>query len=409
MDFFGLSGRVFAAKALLASAGEGSVYTVHGDESLLLKILTRPLAARQVEKLKALAAFKTKPDHAALPIEVVIDPATQTPVGFVQPFFSRAVPLTRALDSHGRAALKLPDDLEFLVKLCRLLAESFARIHAANLVIGDVSDGNFLIGCDRPGRVDIVYAIDCNSFQITIRSQRGTECFVSGVATEQYAAPEVQSTDWSTSLRSVHSDNFGFAVLAWKLLFGGSHPFAVITPRSVDVPPLGERIEKHLFPFRPGSPMPADWKAPAIQPPLSVLPDDVRELFFATFSSLDPRDRPLIDPWCHALRTWERELKPGILERIVRYWNADLASRVAKVVAAVQCYGLRAGVLLVIVALFALLPKLEFPASDPAPTDPSNRSTLLPRGTEAPSREAKRTRKVDPELFPKSLWPPFTP
>jgi len=78
---------------------------------------------------------------------------------------------------------------------------------------------------------------------------------VSGVATEQYAAPEVQSTDWSTSLRSVHSDNFGFAVLAWKLLFGGSHPFAVITPRSVDVPALGERIEKHLFPFRPGSPM----------------------------------------------------------------------------------------------------------------------------------------------------------
>ena len=406
MDFIGLSGSVFSAKALLASAGEGSVYTVEGDKSLLLKILTRPLTARQLEKLKTLAAYKPKPEHTAIPIEVVIDPATRKPVGFVQRFYSQAVPLTRALDSHGRSALKLPDDLEFRVKLCRLLAEAIARVHAANLVIGDVSDGNFMIGCDRPGRVDIVYVIDCNSFQVTIRSQRGTECFVSGVATEQYAAPEVQPTDWATSLRSVYSDNFGFAVLAWKLLFGGSHPFAVITPRSVDVPPMGQRIEKRLFPFRPGSPMPADWKAPTIQPSLSDLPGAVRQMFFETFSSSDPRDRPLIDPWCHALRNWERELKPGNIERIVRYWDADLASRVAKVVAAVHSMGPRAAVLLLIVAMFVLLPRLEFSASDQTTTGSPNPSPLIPPGKEAPSRKPKPIRKVDPELFPESIWPP---
>ena len=102
MDAIGsLSGRTYHAAALVARAGEGSVYRVDGDSTLLLKVFDRPLTPRAVEKLHTLAAFNPKPAHAAIPVEVVIDPATQTPVGFVQPYFGRAVPLTRVLDAHG--------------------------------------------------------------------------------------------------------------------------------------------------------------------------------------------------------------------------------------------------------------------------------------------------------------------
>ena len=399
------TGTVYQAGALVATAGEGSVYTVVGDASLLLKILNRPMEARSVEKLRTLATLQPKPPHAAIPVEVVIDP-TRTPVGFVQPYFARAVPLTRVLDAHGRAALKLPGDPAFRVKLCRLLGEAFARVHAANLVIGDVSDGNFLLGRDRLGRAHVVYAIDCNSFQVTLRTNRGNECFPSGVATEEYAAPEVQSADWATSPRSVYSDSFGFAVLAWKILFDGSHPFAVVTPRSVDVPPIGERIEKRLFPFCPGSPMPGNWKAPAIRPSLAVLPVEVRELFFRGFSSADPRDRATASEWCRAFRAWELVLTPILPLRLLGVWSTVLADRLAATLSAVKPYLGRASVLAGLVAFAAMTTRFESaPSTAPGETPASDQ-----RPRPDPSRtKSNRPRPVDRELFPEPIWNPSPP
>lgn len=407
MDYFGAdTGKVYRAGPLVASAGEGSVYRVEGNKSLLLKILTRPLTARQVEKLKFLAAFKPKPNHAAIPIEIVIDPATRTPVGFTLPYFSRAVPLTLALDSHGRTTLKLPDDLACRVKVCRLLADAFARVHAANLVIGDVSDGNFLMGRDWFGRAAVVSVIDCNSFQVTVRTNRGNDCFPSGVATEEYAAPEVQPTDWATSLRSVYSDGFGFGILAWKLLFGGSHPFAVITPRSVDVPPIGERIEKRLFPFCPGSPLPTNWKAPPTEPSLAVLPVEVRELFFRTFSAADPRDRPTAADWYTAFRSWELILTPSLPFRILGAWNGSIADRLARTLSHFKPYLGPAFVFTVLVVLTSLTTRWDslWPTKPGGTEAPPQRVV-----SDSPRTKSNRPRQVDRELFPEPIWNPSQP
>lgn len=399
------TGRVYKAGPLVAQAGEGSVYRVDGDTSVLLKVLTRPPSQRAVEKLHTLAAVRPKPAHTAVPVEVVTDPATATPVGFVQPYFVRAVPLTRVFDTHGRTALKLPDDLAFRVKLCRLLAEAFTRVHAAGLVVGDVSDGNFLLGLDRLGRAWVVYAIDCNSFQVTVRTRRGNQFFPSGVATAEYAAPEVQPTDWATSLRSVYSDSFGFAVLAWKVLFNGSHPFAVVTPRSMDVPPVGDRIERRQFPFCPGTPLPPAWTAPDLRPSLAVLPQDVRELFFRSFSAADPRDRPSVDAWGDALRSWEWAVTPSLPLRVLGAWNGSLADRLATTLTACKPYLGRAAAFVTLVALTAWTAGMELPSlSSPKPgeTKPAVRPALNNRTRSAPARP----RPVDHDLFPESVWTP---
>lgn len=402
MVVIGMStGKVYGEKALLASAGEGAVYTVDGDNTILLKILTRPLTQRQVEKLKALAAIWPKPEYAAIPIEVVIDPSTGTPVGFVQPYFSRAIPLTRVLDSHGRSAENLPNDLAFRVKLCRLLAEAFARVHAANLVVGDVSDGNFMLGRDWFGRVNVIYTIDCNSFQVTLRTNHGNEFFPSGVATEEYTAPEVQLTDWATSQRTVYSDSFGLAVLAWKILFGGSNPFAVITPRSVDVPPLGERIEKRLFPFCPGTPMPANWKAPAIQPSLAVLPIEVRVLLFRAFSSADPRDRATAMEWCETFRAWELALTPSLPLRLLGAWNGSFSDRLAGTLSAFKPYLGRAGVFATLVLLTIGTTQVDFSFFSTSGTEPYEQRLFDSRRT-----KPNRPRTIDAELFPEPIWQP---
>ena len=380
------------------------LFRSEGDGTLLLKVLHRPLSARTVEKLGTLATIRV--EHAAIPVEVVTNPATGTPVGFVQPYFARAVPLTRVLDTHGRAALKLPDDLAFRVKLCRLLAEAFGRVHAAHLVVGDVSDGNFLLGRDRLGRARVVYAIDCNSFQVTVRTARGNECFPSGVATEEYAAPEVQPTDWATSLRSVDSDAFGFAVLAWKLLFNGSHPFAVVTPRSVDVPPLGGRIEKRLFPFCPGSPLPPTWTAPDLRPSLAVLPVGVRELFFRSFAAADPRDRPTVGEWGNAFRSWDWAVTPSLPLRVLGGWNGSAADRLAPALTSGRPYLGRAGVLGALVALTVLTSRSDLPPSaTPRGPAPSGSRPL----TGHPHPKADRPRRVDGELFAEPPWTPAPP
>lgn len=409
MDYIGTTtGRAYHAGPLLARAGEGAVYRVDGDKSLLLKVLTRPLTPQAVEKLRTLAALRPAPAHTAVPVEVVADPATSAPVGFVQPYFDRAAPLTRALDAHGRGSLRLPDGLASRVKLCRLLAEAFARVHAAHLVVGDVSDGNFLLGTDWLGRVRVVYAIDCNSFQVAVRTARGNEFFPSGVATEEYAAPEVQPTDWSTSLRSVYSDSFGYAVLAWKLVFNGSHPFAVVTPRSVDVPPLGERIGKRQFPFRPGTPLPPSWTAPGLQPSLAVLPADVRELFFRSFSAADPRDRPTADDWLAAVRSWEWAVTPSLPLRVLGAWSGSVADRLATTLTASKPYLGRAAVLVALVALTAWTAGVGF--RSPSPTKPGETRPLV---RPAPARPARplpgRPRPVDRDLFPEPDWSPSPP
>lgn len=407
MLYLGVStGKVYESGLLVASAGEGSVYLVIGDKTILLKILSRGLTPRQVEKLEVLAAYKSKPDHAAIPIEVVVDPATRKLVGFVQPYFANALPLTRILDSHGRSSQKLPSDLAFRVRLCRLLAEAFARIHAANLVAGDVSDGNFLFGRDWFGRVSVIYSIDCNSYQVTLRTKRGNECYLSEVATPEYAAPEIQPTDWATSQRSIYSDSFGFAVLAWKILFDGSHPFAVITPRSVDVPPIGERIEKRLFPLCPGSPMPANWKAPSIQPSVGILPTEVRELFFRAFSAPDPRDRATAAEWSEVFRSWELSLTLSLPLRVLGTCNGSLANRLAETLSVFKPHLGKALAFAVLVVMAYLTMHADFSLN----TTPSGSAVPQHRLiSDGPRLKSGRSRSVDPELFPEPFWQPSPP
>ena len=402
MDVMGLiSKRMLRAGRLVASAGQGAVYEVDGDRSVLLKVFDRPLSSRDVEKLRTLAAITPRPEYAALPVEVVSDLATGNPIGFVQPYFRGAVPLTRALDSHGRMSLRLPDDLAFRVKLCRLLAEAFARIHAVNLVVGDVSDGNFMLGLDWLRRAWVVYAIDCNSYQVVFRTAQGNAFYPSGVATEEYAAPEVQPTDWATSARSVFSDSFGLGVLAWKIVFNGSHPFAVVTPRSVDAPPLGRRMEDRQFPYRPAQPLPAGWTAPDIQPSPAVLPVEIREMFFRCFSADDPRDRATADEWARAFFAWEQELTPALPLRLLGALGRRAAKRLNSVRVPLRPYLSRVAAVAVFGALTALCTHPEWLGSPGSP-----RTELRPDNT---PRKASRPRPVDPDLFHEPLWAPVSP
>ena len=98
MDAIGsTSGRLYRTGALLARAGEGAVYRVSGDASILLKVFDVLPAARAVQKLELLTSYTPKPDFVALPLETAVDVATREVVGFVQPFYRRTVPISASL------------------------------------------------------------------------------------------------------------------------------------------------------------------------------------------------------------------------------------------------------------------------------------------------------------------------
>ena len=396
-----VSSRLYRTGPLLARAGEGAVYRVSGDASILLKIFDVLPSARAVEKLEILTAYTPKPDFVALPLETVLNVATRAVVGFVQPFFRRTVPITRAFDSTSRMRCGLPDHLGHQVTLCRFLGEAVARLHAANLVMGDVSDTNFLIGRDWLGRVTAVSVIDCNSLQISLRTNRGHEIFASGVATEAYAAPEVQSTDWSISPRTVFSDNFGLAVLCWLMLFNGSHPFAVASPRNVDVPPLGERIERRLFPFAPATPLPTGWTQLTLDPSLGILPNDLREMFFRTFSTDDPRDRPTADEWVRAFRNWES--KPAPVLRHLGDWKRLLSNPLANAPVPIRRWGGRGLLLMGIGILAILFPRFQG-SSLPAPESEETRPAMFQKAST--TSKSARPRYVDRDVFPDDFLNP---
>jgi len=255
-----------------------------------------------------------------------------------------------------------------------------------------------------------MYAIDCNSFQVTRRTNRGNEFYPSGVATEAYAAPEVQPTDWSTSPRTIFSDSFGLAVACWLVLFNGSHPFAVASPPNVDVPPLGERIERRLFPFAPTSSLPPGWKPPPLDPPLAILPADVREMFFRTFSTADPRSRPSAEDWCRAFRSWERSLWPSIPLPKMSPWCAQHRNRLSTAIGTVKFWSGRGFVLLAIVLLALFLPRDEAPTSiDSKPVTDRPVPTPKQPTPEVPRTKRPLRRSVDPDLFPESFWDSSTP
>lgn len=405
MYFVGIiSGRVYTVGALLAQAGEASVYLVEGEPKLLLKVFEDEPTALMVRKLGILAAWPTPPAFTALPLESVCNPTTNSVVGFVQPFFRGAIPYSRVIDDHGRSENSLPGHLHFRVRQCRMLAEAFLRLHVANLSMGDVSDTNFLLGRDFLGRAHTIYVIDTNAFHFQVRTHAGNEVYVAGGGTEAYVAPEVQGTDWSKSHRSVFTDSFGFAVLAWRTLFNGSHPFAVSSPPSADIPPLGRRIQERLFPYQPAKPLPPGWKAANLSPSLSILPVPIREMLFRAFAADDPRDRPLAADWLIAFRAWESDAKPTLLGAVLSKVGGNRCEAVS-----LGDMGRRIAIPAAMLAMILISRNLgNDPVDQPTPKHEFVRQGELHpiRSDAVPLSSPPRSSRIDRDLFPATLLNP---
>jgi DNA-binding helix-hairpin-helix protein with protein kinase domain len=265
------------------SGGEGSVYEIVGHSSLVAKLYREPVPEAKVAKLNYLRQRVTPGLNAcaAWPSFVLLD--GRKPRGFVMREVSGKEVhhvygnRDRMVDFPGR-------NWDFLVNTARNCAAAFDEVHAIGAVIGDVNEGNFLV--QGNGRVTL---IDCDSFQVS----NGTTVWTCDVGVPWWTPPELQGKSFRGLVRTPNHDLFGLALLVFKLLFMGQHPYA-----GIPITDPEDAIRRGLYAFSRAA---ASYgvRPPPYTFPVAELPDTYALMFEKAFR-LNP-SRPTAKEWVHTL------------------------------------------------------------------------------------------------------------
>ncbi len=271
--------------------GEGAVYAVQGQFEVVAKIYTQPPNPERVDKLSAMVElFHLTPslaDWCAWPQSLLRD-ETDVVRGFLMPRVQDHRPVHDAYNPEQRKAAFPAAGWDFLVRTASNCARMFATLHEAEVVVGDVNERNLLIGRDAT-----VSLVDCDSFQL----ERGPRLFRTAVGVVDYTPPELQGADFSAIIRTPNHDRFGLAVILFKLLFLGRHPFSggatgelsvAIRERRFDYADLSARM-RHLV-------------------PLQAVSAQLQAMFQGAFLSDADAERPTPEQWLHALVAFEADL-----------------------------------------------------------------------------------------------------
>lgn len=289
----------------LGKGGEGSVYEVPANHHWVAKLYNarhQPDAQKQA-KLRFMAATADKElvSYAAWPQETLHKTPNGSVVGFLMPKVSGRAPI-HMLYSPAHRRQDYPDKAwDFLLFAARNTAAAFAAIHHHGHVLGDVNQGNVLVGADSK-----VLLIDTDSFQINANGT--THLCKVGVA--HFTPPELQRVaSFDRIPRTSNHDNFGLALLIFHLLFGGRHPYSGVPLRA----DAGEALEKDIQAFRyayaPDGQQ-RGFNPPPKSIPISIVPDPIQAMFTLAFTENGAKgSRPTARQWVTALDGLRGQLK----------------------------------------------------------------------------------------------------
>lgn len=291
------TGKSVAIGRELGKGGEGSVYEVPANHDWVAKLYNAhhlPDALKQAKlRFMATTADKELLRYAAWPQDTLHQTANGPVVGFLMPKVSGRAPIHMLYSPAHRRQDYPQAAWDFLLFAARNTAAAFAAIHHHGHVLGDVNQGNVLVGVDSK-----VVLIDTDSFQI---NAHGTQhlCKV-GVA--HFTPPELQGvTAFDRVPRTSNHDNFGLALLIFHLLFGGRHPYSGVPLRS----DAGEALEKDIQAFRYAYAQDGQrrgFNPPPKSIPISIVPDPIQAMFTWAFTENGAKGgRPTAQQWVTTL------------------------------------------------------------------------------------------------------------
>lgn len=309
-----LSGRLETGEtvqlgAVIARAGEGTIYEVLGHPEWVAKIFHPNLKDLGAKRAKVAAMITSQPSGATQSDGFVVltwPLHTITLADGTDGYVMARIDTSNAVEIHTVSnpvdrMKPLPTAPQWtphvtwmhLVNVASNLCLAVETVHHVNAVIGDFQERNILV--NDTTRVTLV---DVDSIQFI--ADNG-QAFLCGVGRPEYTAPELARVDLATTPRQKPSDLFALAVHIHQLLMGGNHPFlrgdwtgGGDQPDAMTLAASGE------WAGGPGSRLHTN----PLAPPVSFLPPRIQQLFTRAFTdgARDPGLRPSAAEWRQALR-----------------------------------------------------------------------------------------------------------
>jgi eukaryotic-like serine/threonine-protein kinase len=294
MKLYGPDGRrVELSAERIGEGAEGMVLGVADSPDLCAKIYFDPTPERaeRLDRLVSMPPASWDGDHdehlhVAWPLTALVD-ADGATVGMLMPRVE-GTSLAALFDpASRRCALRQPT-WGTLVEVAGRIARLFAMLHAAGLMVGDVSPQNLLVMAT--GHVTL---IDCDTVRVA-----GSDLLDASARkiTPEYAAP--QALREASRGLTVADDLFGLAILICQLLMEGDHPFegvpVVATANDSILANIRLQNDRITHPER--------LRPTAGLYPVAMLPRHVLELALRCFGAghHDPDARPDARAWAAA-------------------------------------------------------------------------------------------------------------
>jgi DNA-binding helix-hairpin-helix protein with protein kinase domain len=228
----------------IAAGGEGAIFSIANDPHRVAKIYhpERKPSAIHCNKLRLMIALgQQRPDLpkiTAWPLETVHNSSNREITGFLMPRLVNFQLVQNLYNPVQRAKTFPKAGWAFQVRAAKNIAAAFEQIHNAGCLMGDVNESNIMIAeKDATARL-----IDCDSFQIVVGGNR----HLCEVGKPDFTPPELQGKSLRGIVRTANHDRFGLAIIIYRLLFVGRHPYAGIY-LGKDEPTFEEHIAKFRF------------------------------------------------------------------------------------------------------------------------------------------------------------------
>lgn len=298
------SGQLLEIGRELGKGGEGAVYEVPSMPAAVAKLYNAQHTPDPVKQAKlrfmCSVADAELLNYAAWPQDTLHVSRNGPAIGFLMPKVAGRVPI-HMLYSPAHRRQEYPNVAwDFLLFAARNTAAAFAAIHQHGHVLGDVNQGNVLVGPDSK-----VVLIDADSFQISAKG--GVHLCKVGVA--HFTPPELQGvSSFDKVARTSNHDNFGLALLIFHLLFGGRHPYSGVPLRSDAGEALEKDIQAYRYAYGPDAHQ-RGFKPPPNSIPINLVPTAVQAMFTLAFTENGARGaRPFAQQWVNALDTIRQHL-----------------------------------------------------------------------------------------------------
>jgi serine/threonine protein kinase len=197
----------------VSAGGEGVIYAVVGNSSLVCKIYhPEKLTKLRQEKITLMLSREVKADGICWPIDIVKNSYGEF-VGYIMPRAS-GKPMQTSMFIKPQLLKNFPTWKRLnLVKITLSFLEKMDYLHSMNIIVGDINPLNVLV--ENNGKI---WFVDTDSYQI--------ENFSCPVGTVNFTAPEIQGKDYSSFMRTKQHELFAVATMLFMTLLPGKPPYS---------------------------------------------------------------------------------------------------------------------------------------------------------------------------------------